>query len=207
MKLCEIDNCERKRFGKGLCNMHYSRMRRHGTTDHSWLVRGDREAAFWSKVDKSGECWEWMGAKNAQGYGLFHRTGGGNNIRAHTHSLEIATGTKYEKGMDTCHTCDNPSCVNPAHLYFGSRQQNIDDAWSRGRFPVGEDRPAAKVTELDVVAIRNEYAAGAEVDDLCATYGLKKSTIRCIVLGYKWKHAGGPITVRRGRINKNKKAA
>jgi len=159
------------------------------------------EERFWAKVDRAGECWEWTAGKNAAGYGIFNK-GNDQYAKAHVFSLELATGERRPDGMDTCHTCDNPSCVNPDHLYFGSRQQNMDDAWNRGRFPVGEDRPSAKTTELDVVAIRNEYAAGAEVDDLCAAYGLKNSTIRCIVLGYKWKHAGGPITVRRGRINK-----
>lgn len=99
--------------------------------------------------------------------------------------------------MDTCHTCDNPSCVNPAHLYFGTRQQNIDDAWERNRFPLGSARPSAKITETDVIALRTEYANGADMADLEAAYGLAHSTIRGIVLGYKWKQVGGPITRRR----------
>lgn len=202
---CTIEGCDKKSFGKGMCNMHYSRMRRHGTTGPSKVIRGDREAAFWAKVDKSGECWEWTGAKSAQGYGLFHMKDG--HGRAHTYSLEMATGERYKPGMDTCHTCDNPSCVRPEHLYFGTRSQNIRDAVDRGQMKIGERHPFAKLTELDVVALREEYAAGASVGELENAYGLAVSTIRGIVLGYKWKSVGGPITVRRGRVTSNKKAA
>lgn len=204
-RICDVDGCEKKHFGKGLCNMHYLRVRNHGTTGHSNVVRGDREAAFWAKVDKSGDCWLWTGAKNAQGYGMFNQ--GEGHKRAHTYSLELASGEQYQKGMDTCHTCDNPSCVRPDHLYFGTRTQNIGDALARGRMKIGERHPFAKLTELDVVALRNEYASGVSVAELEQAYGLKTSSIRGIVLGFKWKDAGGPITVRRGRINRNKEAA
>jgi len=159
------------------------------------------EERFWAKVDRTGECWEWTAGKNAGGYGVFNK-GNDEYTKAHVFSLELATGERRPDGMDTCHTCDNRACVNPAHLYFGTRTQNVGDALERGRMKIGERHPQARLSELDVVAIRNEYAAGAEVDDLCATYGLKNSTIRCIVLGFKWKNAGGPITVRRGRLNK-----
>ncbi len=71
------------------------------------------------------------------------------------------------------------------------------DAWDRGRMPVGEDRHSAILRETEVVSLREEYAAGAEVTDLMDAYGIARSTVRCIVLGIKWKHAGGPLTRRR----------
>lgn len=200
-KICSVDGCDTGGYiTRGWCSKHYARWRRTGTTDQTGRIVGDSAARFWAKVDKSGECWNWTGSRNDQGYGQFRLDGKGR--KAHTVALEWELGYLRPPHLDTCHKCDNPSCVRPSHLYFGTRQQNSDDAWARGRTRVGEDRPAAKVTELDVVAIRTDYAAGAEVDDLSAAYGLKNSTIRCIVLGFKWKHAGGPITVRRGRIKK-----
>ena len=195
-KICTVDGCGTGGYiTRGWCSKHYARWRKHGDVNTVKKIVNDVQARFWSKVNKAGNCWEWTAGTDDSGYGTFMLEG--KLRRAHVVSLEMETGTSRPDGMDTCHRCDNPPCVRPSHLYFGTRQQNMDDAWARSRFPIGENRPAAKVAELDVVAIRNEYADGAEVDDLVRAYGLKNSTIRGIVLGYKWKHAGGPITHRR----------
>lgn len=203
---CVLEGCSKAadRVNRTICEMHYYRMRRYGSYDATKIIRGDEVARFWSRVKKSSpnECWEWRGAIN-NGYGSFHA--GGRTVGAHRYSLEIANGSKLPEGMETCHTCDNRKCVNPNHLYWGTRQQNVDDAWDRSRMPHGESHREARLSERDVVALRYEYAAGAEVQDLCLTYGLAESTIRCIVLGFKWKRAGGPITRRRA-INEKKVA-
>ncbi|MGP5263685.1 hypothetical protein [Glutamicibacter arilaitensis] len=71
--------------------------------------------------------------------------------------------------------------------------------------PVGSQRSSAKITENDVIEIREQYANGSDITYLSDTYGLAVSTIRGIVLGYKWKQVGGPITRR--RIYKKEKVA
>lgn len=87
---------------------------------------------FWSKVLVLGDngCWIWTGSK-LRGYGLFSLNG--KTRQAHRISWMLANGREPLPKMDICHTCDNPSCINPAHLWEGTRAQNIKDAWEKGR--------------------------------------------------------------------------
>ena len=86
---------------------------------------------FWEKVDKSGDCWTWKASKNKQGYGRFG-IGAGKAVNASRVSWSIIKGSIPE-GMFICHKCDSPSCVNPDHLFLGSRQDNIDDMMIKKR--------------------------------------------------------------------------
>lgn len=197
--ICEVKGCEStaNRLKKTLCEKHYYRQYRHGDVNKTKRIVGDDTKRFWSYVRRgaANDCWEWQGQTTDWGYGVINIKG---KLRgAHIFSKELSTGKTRPEGLDTCHTCDNRKCVNPEHLYWGTRQQNIDDAWARNRMPHGEDARHAKLSEAEVVQLREEYAADSSIPDLIEKYQIAESTIRGIVLGYKWKRAGGPITRRR----------
>src|SRR4051812_22074657 len=85
---------------------------------------------FWSKVDKTGECWLWTAYRDAAGYGRFGLAG--KVQKAHRVSYELAVGP-IPAGAHVLHSCDNPPCVNPDHLRVGSRIDNMRDKFMRGR--------------------------------------------------------------------------
>ena len=91
------------------------------------------EARFWAKVDKRGpdECWPWLATLTTRGYGQFWFVT--RPRRAHIVAWELANGQPFPEGMVGCHRCDNPPCVNPAHIWPGTRSENLLDAARKGR--------------------------------------------------------------------------
>lgn len=159
---------------------------------------------FLEKVDtgEPDECWEWEGARNADGYGSFRVRG--RVVGAHRVAFRLDRGRPAEDQVN--HHCDNRGCVNPWHLYEGSQLENIRDMAERGRSTAGEEHPHAKLTESQVVEIRHRYADGATQPELADEYSVEKPTIQHIVEGYSWQGAGGPIT-KRGRPEGEKNPA
>jgi hypothetical protein len=89
---------------------------------------------FWSHVDRSGgpdACWPWTASRDAKGYGWFFLER--RNLHAPRALLALQLGFIPPPSILACHTCDNPPCVNPAHIYAGDAQTNVDDMHARGR--------------------------------------------------------------------------
>lgn len=144
------------------------------------------------KVNPETGCWEWTGTKR-NGYGRTmtgSRTDGTRkSISAHRLSYQLFKG-EIPIGYDICHKCDNPCCINPDHLFAGTRQENVDDRERKGRniVPRGESNGRAKLTANDVYNARNERSLkGTSYQALAEKYGVAKRTIMDAVKGVNWK--------------------
>lgn len=132
--------------------------------------------------DKPDGCWEWKGARDKDGYGIF--TYEAKTYRAAIMAL-VLLGVERKPGRYACHTCDNPSCVRPDHLYFGSPSDNVADAMQRGRMKVGSAHGASKLTEKAVVLIREGRSTDAE---FAAMFGVSKTAVLLARRGKTWRH-------------------
>lgn len=144
---------------------------------------------FWSKVDRRGpdECWLWTAGKDSFGYGLLYV--GGRKQRAPRLSYEINVGPA-PSDMWVLHHCDNPSCVNPAHLWLGTCADNVYDrqAKGRGNFRPGPANPSAKLKPGQVVEIRRLYASGGYSHrQLAKLFGIGKTQVYSILNRLKWR--------------------
>lgn len=130
MTTCDVRGCDKSPMCRGLCPMHYQRLRVHGDVNYARPTAIQR---FWRKVDVRGadDCWEWSGATNSSGYGqITVRTG--LTVYAHRLSAAIHFGM-FDQRLWVLHHCDNRRCVNPAHLYLGTVTDNVRDMLERGR--------------------------------------------------------------------------
>lgn len=145
---------------------------------------------FWAKVspEPNTGCWLWMAADNGVGYGVFASVPP-RMAYAHRFAWELATGP-IPDGMEVCHRCDQPSCVNPEHLFLGTHAENMADRDRKGRTrggeAAGERNPNAKLRLSDVVSIRGRHAAGETCRGLAVEFGVTEGAIRLAVKGLTW---------------------
>jgi hypothetical protein len=154
------------------------------------------EQRFWDKVDKTpghgpdGDCWVWIGATNDQGYGKL-TANGSRAYRAHRYSYELANGS-LEQGMCALHRCDVRRCVNPAHLFKGTRAVNNKDAAQKGRTRNGNRKgsahPQAVLNENIVERIWALRRLGLSVRVIAVELGQKRTTIGNVIHGKAWAH-------------------
>ena len=152
---------------------------------------------FWTLVDRGrqDECWGWGGYLDDNGYGIFQWQG--KRVGAHVLALSFTTGEARADGMDTRHSCDNPPCVNPSHLAFGTRKENVQDMLNRGR-----SARRGKLTDEQIIEIRERRAAGARQVDLAQQYEVSGGLISMIVRGKRWADVVGPIEEERAQYRK-----
>jgi len=142
------------------------------------------EERFDSKWEWSGDCWRWTAAKDKDGYGYF--TVQQRTQKAHRFSYEYHHG-KIPSGCFVLHTCDNPSCVRPGHLFLGNALENMQDkiAKGRARYARGEGVGNSKLTEAQVKFIRQD-TRGNKV--LATELGVTHALISAIRLRKCWRH-------------------
>lgn len=151
------------------------------------------EKRFWEKVNKkqSQECWEWIAYTHPKGYGQICHNG--KPKRAHRVSWEIHYG-EIPDGVCVLHRCDNPSCVNPEHLWLGTNLDNMRDMINKGRDvhespQVGINHWNSKLDENKVIKIRKLYSTKkCRYIDLAKMFGVHKVTIGDIVRRTTWTH-------------------
>jgi hypothetical protein len=134
---------------------------------------------FWGKVQKSEDCWLWTGPRDRAGYGLFAVVGDASKA-AHRWSWRLAHGPIGE-GMEVCHRCDNPACVNPDHLFLGSHTVNMRDAEHKQRLRYGVH--LRKLTDAQHDEIRRVFVPGQALQ-IGARFGVSMQTVHRIVYGY-----------------------
>jgi hypothetical protein len=155
------------------------------------------------KGTEPGDCWVWTGAKSSDGYGRLVVLG--QRFGAHRIAWVFANGP-IPTGLFVCHRCDNPACVNPAHLFAGTHAENMRDMAAKGRQrgsghgrgPRGEKHHLAKLTWASVAEIRRRHAAGESGRSLARAYGMSEFAIRKVIDGTTWKSSGesAPTPVR-----------
>jgi hypothetical protein len=200
MRTCSISGCDNKLRSKGLCSGQWKINKKYGTpTPLCWCgepaqtFAGNKGASklckehtltfrYWEYVDIKGEdeCWEWTGHKTSAGYGLMYWQG--ELKYAHRLSLEF-DGRPVPTRWHACHTCDNPPCVNPKHLFPGTPHDNSKDKVAKGRHSYGENHPNAKLTDTDVAEIRRLASEGVWQSDLARMFNVNSCHISKLVAG------------------------
>lgn len=156
---------------------------------------------FWKLVDKTEYCWNWNSCTK-NGYGRFCLSG--KDYPSHRVSWTIENGNIPES-LCVLHKCDNPSCVNPIHLFLGSHKDNMMDMENKGRgnhphgdnhparknphyLKRGESNPKSKLNEEKVRRIRTLRESGIGYREIATEYGVTKAAVRFIVQRKSWKH-------------------
>ncbi len=144
---------------------------------------------FWSKVNikSESECWEYIGWITKKGYGQFEI----NHKQEYAHRVAwTLVNGEIPDGVLICHTCDNPPCCNPSHLFKGTKKDNSDDMIIKGRavHQQGESHGMAKLTEIDVITIRVLNQTGISAYRIAKIYGRGITTVSDIIHKRKWRH-------------------
>jgi len=142
---------------------------------------------FWHfvAVGAPDACWHWQGALAKSGYGQLRV--GDSAAYAHRLSYELHNGP-IQPDMYVCHTCDTRTCVNPAHLFIGTHQDNVADMVAKKRHTFGSANPGAKLSEDDVLAIRLLFDGQSSLESIAHQFGISRQTVKDITRRRTWRH-------------------
>lgn len=191
--ICCVKGCDEKSLALGLCNRHWRRTKKYGspvaTASHSGMYRGKSALERFDMQHRKGDgCWEWHAGTDSDGYGVFLGEVCGQLFRrAHRWSWAYHNQSRIPLWGQVCHSCDNPRCVNPAHLFLGDAQANADDKMAKGRHRVqrGEECKGAKLTEEQARAI---LADPRPYTTIASDFGVTRMTVNDIKRRVSWQH-------------------
>ena len=148
--------------------------------------RGTISERLWRHVQKTKSCWLWTGSRNEDGYGRI-KTASGSLALVHRVVFVDAFG-QIDSTVCVCHHCDVRHCVRPEHLFAGSQQDNMRDAFEKGRRARGIEHGHCRFTEADVVRIMEADRSGVAVTALAQRFDVAFNSIWQIVHRKTWKH-------------------
>lgn len=197
MRICSINECHTpvgNHGARGYCPKHYKRFVKHG--DPTRLVfappnlGAEESLAFKGWTVTPNGCWEWNGLRDKDGYGrLIHL---GKRALAHRLAYETWNGL-IEQGLLVRHRCDNPPCINPAHLITGTPKQNTDDATARDRMARDEWHGQCKLDSRSVLLMKAQYSTGNYSQrQLASMHGISQAQVNNILLNKQRQRAAIP---------------
>lgn len=149
---------------------------------------------FWSKIKfgEPDECWEWQAAIGNKGYGFYNDMENDKTVTTHRHLYKMVV-ENIPKGKFCLHTCDNRRCVNPAHLFAGTQNDNMQDMIAKGRAkhdvtPFGSKHKMSKLNEEQVLRIKHLLSEGKSYVEIAKEFNVWPNTIGGIARGKFWKH-------------------
>lgn len=172
MPTCSVCGSE-KVVGRLLCRKHYQALWRVGAHEtHALDKRPIKERLMEKMTPAPNGCWEWTGGMRADGYGLVWFEGKAQ--RAHRIAYQVLKGPLDTKDV-LCHKCDNRKCINPDHIFIGSRADNVRDAASKNRMPHGKSHWNATLSDAQIAMIRS--IEGVTYTEIARQFGVAQSTV------------------------------
>ena len=194
MKTCSIPDCGARHKARGLCGRHLFRYYKHGDPSVNLAPKNVPVAERISaKTDRSAGpngCWPFSGGGSKSRSGHRRMWLDGRMVQVHRIAWELQIGKPVPDGLVVRHSCDNPQCVNPAHLLVGTISDNNQDRDERGRHVSlpGSLNGNAKLTEADVIEIRGLLVQRVSQYRIAERFGISQGLVSLIHRGKAWSH-------------------